>query len=169
MNSIKSQKIEKFLEDLSSSSPTPGGGAVAALSGAVAASLAVMVANLTLGKRGYERIQREVKKIKGEGLTYQKQLLKLADLDVKAFDSVMAAYRSRDKAKIRKSLKRAIDVPSKVAHLSEKVGKLAERLARIGNKNAVSDAKSAMVLARASRNAAGENIKINKKALARLN
>lgn len=141
---------------------------MAALSGAMAASLAVMVANLTLGKKGYERVQKEVKKIKAEALTYQRYLLKLADLDVKAFDSVMVAYKSRDKAKIRKSLKRATDVPSKVAYLSEKVEKLAERLARIGNKNATSDAKSAVALAKAAQKAAEENIKINVRALAAL-
>ena len=59
MNKIKNQKIEQFLDDLSSSSATPGGGATAALTAAMAASLVEMVAGLTLGKTGYEKNQKE--------------------------------------------------------------------------------------------------------------
>ncbi|MFZ5932648.1 MAG: cyclodeaminase/cyclohydrolase family protein [Patescibacteria group bacterium] len=158
MNRIKSQKIEDFLKSLSSSSPTPGGGAVAALAGALAVSLVEMVTNLTR-----EKIL-DVEKI----TQIRKELLRLADEDCQAFDAVMTAYKSKSKQKIRKSLVKAIEVPERVMVLSAGVEKLAFVTIKKGNKNAVSDAKSALHLARAARKSAEENIKINKKALASL-
>lgn len=165
MNKIGSLKIEKFLEDLGSKSPTPGGGAVAALTGAMAASLVEMVANLTIGKKGYEKVNTESEKIRNEALILKRELLKLADADVKVFNRVMAAYKSKDKEEIKKALKLAIEVPGEVARLSKKVGNLAVKVARIGNKHAYSDAKSAHHLAQAAVDSAGENIRINRKAL----
>ena len=168
MNSIRSQKIENFLVSLSSSSPTPGGGAVAALTGAFAASLVEMVANLTIGKKGYEKVNTEILKIRNEALILKRELLKLADADVKAFNGVMAAYKSKNESRIKKSLQKATDIPSKVLSLSKKIEKMAGRMAKIGNKYALSDAKSAIHLSRASQKAAYENVIINTKALAAL-
>ncbi len=56
--------LKKYLDDLSSNSPTPGGGNVAALSAVLACSLGVMVCNLTFGKKKYADVQDEVGKIK---------------------------------------------------------------------------------------------------------
>jgi formiminotetrahydrofolate cyclodeaminase len=50
---IKDQKVSEFLDNLAAKSPTPGGGAVAALTGAMAASLTEMACNLTIGKKDY--------------------------------------------------------------------------------------------------------------------
>lgn len=155
MNSIRDQKISKFLGELSSKSPTPGGGAVAALTGAMAISLVEMVVNLTKG-------------LKLDTGNLKKELLSLADQDCKAFDGVMAAYRSKSKSKIIKSLKKAIEIPQKTLTLSQKIEKLAKQVVKKGNKNALSDAKSAIYLARAAQKAAKENIDINKKLLARI-
>jgi formiminotetrahydrofolate cyclodeaminase len=168
MNKIKSQKIDEFLKTLGSSSPTPGGGTAAALSGALSSSLVEMVANITLGKKKYEKVQAQVKKISKEAAGLTKKFLLLADNDTKAFDQVMAAYRSQDKAQVKKALLLAIKIPSETSLLSKKVESLAARVARIGNKNAYSDARSAIHLAQASYKSAQENIKINRKALAAL-
>lgn len=168
MNKIKSQKIEDFLKGLGSSSPTPGGGAVAAVTAAMSASLVEMVANITVGRKRYQEVQGEVIKISTEASQLSKNLLSLADEDVKAFDEVIAAYRSKNKAKIKKALLLAIDVPSRVSRLSQQVERLGVEIVKIGNKNALSDARSAMHLARAAYKSAQENIKINKKALAGL-
>lgn len=165
---IGEQKINKFLRQLGSSSPTPGGGAVAALTGALAASLVEMVASLTIGKKKYEEVSNEMQKIKKEALKIKLELIALSDEDVKAFDAVMTAYRKKNREKIRKALKLATHVPSKVAALSGEIGRLAEVVSKKGNKNAYSDAKSALHLAHAAIEAAKENIKINKQALARL-
>ena len=159
---IKDQNIQDFLEELSSKSPTPGGGAVAALTGAMAASLVEMVLNITKDNKLRTKNLNKIRKLRG-------QLLKLADEDVAAFDEVIAAYRSKSKPRIKKALGYATDVPERTRELSKEVESLARLVAKRGNKNAVSDAKSAVHLAMASQKAAGENIKVNKRALARLN
>lgn len=157
---IKDKTVEKFLEELGSKSPTPGGGAAAALAGAMAAALVEMVASLTTS--GSLRTEA------GRTKKLRIKLMKLADDDVAAFDAVMKAYKSKSKPKIKKALKRAMDVPQKVAELSKEIEKLALAAARKGNKNAYSDARSAIYLARASVASAMENVKINKKALVAL-
>ena len=166
MSKIKNLKVSELLEEVASKSPTPGGGSVAALSGAMAASLVAMVANLTIGKKKYESKEKRMKTILKETLVCQKELLRLADEDSKAFEKVMSAYRS--KKGIRAALRYAIDVPTKTAKASEKVIALAEEVAKIGNKNAVSDAKTAKHLAKAAIKGADENIKINREAIASL-
>ena len=169
MSSIKNQRIESFLKDLSSPSPTPGGGAVAALSGAMAASLVEMVCNLTLGKMKYQKASGQARRIKSEASKIRKQLTDLSDKDVSSFNSVLAAYKSKDKKRIKTALLGATSVPQEVKKLSARVGQLATSIGKVGNRNAYSDARSAFYLAFASQKAAEENIKINKKALAALN
>lgn len=165
---IKDQKIERFLEELASRSPTPGGGAVAALTGAMAASLVEMVCNLTIGKRGYEKYTKNLEADAKIAKADRKILLQLADVDVSAFDSVMAAYKSKDKKEIRKALKYAIDIPEKVAAICMEIDDMAYELEKIGNKNVFSDAKTAHALAGAAINGAMANVHINGEALAKL-
>jgi len=158
---IKDKKIENFLEELSSKSPTPGGGAVAALSGAMAVSLVEMVINITKDGELRAKNLNKVRKLRTE-------LLKLADEDVSAFDEVMAAYRSKSKTRIKKALGYATEVPEKTKALSGEVEKLADEVVEHGNKNAVSDARTAVLLSKAAQASAEENIKINKQALKKL-
>lgn len=157
---IKDQRIEEFLDDLASAKPTPGGGAVAALAGAEASALVEMVVNLTKGD--------EVKHIGEKARELRGQLLGLADADVAAFDAVMAAYRSKDKVQIKSALEGAIKIPSETKEFACLVQKLAKVMIEKGNKNAVSDAKTALHLAEAAEKSAEENIGINKEALAKL-
>lgn len=170
---ITDQKLESFLKDLASKSPTPGGGVVAALSGTIAGSLIEMVGNLTLGKTGYEKNEPEIRKILKETSETKKKLLKLLEEDSLAFEKVMAAYRM-DKSDpkrveiIRKSLKHAIEVPLEVRKLSKDMESLAFKIGKIGNKNALSDAHTAVHLSQAAQKSALENIKINKQSLADL-
>lgn len=159
---IRNQKIEEFLIELSSKKPTPGGGAVAALSGAMAASLVEMVCNLTKGEEfnnfGTLGLARALKT----------QLLELADKDSEAFDLVMEAYKSKDELKIKSALQKAIDIPAETKRLAHLVWELAGIAVEKGNKNAVSDARTARHLAEAAEKSADENIKINKEALGKL-
>ncbi|MEK7473027.1 MAG: cyclodeaminase/cyclohydrolase family protein [Patescibacteria group bacterium] len=173
--SINSQTLEKFQKDLSSKNPTPGGGVIAALSGSFAASLIEMVCNLTIDKKGYEKVQKDIIKIHKDAVDLKKKLTKLVEDDKKAFDKVMVAYKSAKnlpaqagKTAIRKSLKYAIAVPMEVRKLSQILEKLAYHVSKIGNKNTLSDAKTAIHLARAASKSALENIKINKQALVKL-
>jgi formiminotetrahydrofolate cyclodeaminase len=158
---IKDKKIEDFLEELSSKSPTPGGGAVAALTGAMAASLVEMVLNITKDEELKKENLQKIRKLRLE-------LLKLADEDVAAFDEVMVAYKSKSKPRIKKALGYATVVPAKTKALSKEVERLAGEVVKYGNKNALSDAKTAVLLSRAAQASAEENIKINQQALKKL-
>lgn len=166
MSSINKQTIGEFIKDLSSDSPTPGGGAVAALTGALAASLVEMVANLTIGKRGYERVQEEIEILRKKAIKKKKKLLELIDKDMAAFNQVVVAYKipTKDQSreiKIQKALKLATEIPLETALLSNEVLHLAKEVAKKGNKNAISDAKSAQYFAQAAIKSALENVEIN--------
>jgi formiminotetrahydrofolate cyclodeaminase len=165
---IKNQKIEEFMSELSSKKPTPGGGAVAALSGAMAAGLIRMVADLTAGKKGYEKVWKKSKEVGIKAKKLEKELLILGDKDIAAYNSVVLAFRSKNKTRIRESLQKASEVPGLVAQKSGFVSQLAKEIAKIGNKNALSDAKTAAYLARAARLSAFENVKINRRMLAKM-
>lgn len=168
MSKIQDKKILKFLEEVSSKFPTPGGGAVAAVAGAMAASLVEMVCNLTIGKKGYEKhtkaLEEDIKIAKKDRAI----LLNLADSDVSAFDSVITAYKSKDKKRIGSALKLAMDIPAKVVGYCMEIRDIASELVKIGNKNAISDAQTAQALAEAAIKGAKANVKINADALAKL-
>lgn len=148
--------LNNFIEDLASSKPTPGGGAAAAVAGTMAAALVEMVAGL----------KPENPIVKNQSAKLRERLLELAGEDVLAFEGVMAAYRLPKESeargeKIQKALKRATEVPLEVMRLAKEAEKLAAKMAEEGNKNAVSDAKSAIYLAQAAQKAARENVEIN--------
>ena len=170
MNKIADKKIVEYIEELSSKAPTPGGGATAALTGALAASLAEMVCNLTVGKEKFLEVEDEVIKARTEISKIKDRLLDLSDLDSVAFTLVIDAYRmpkeKMERAdKIQDALKGATRVPLETALLCLKVMVFGERLSQIGNKNAFSDAKSAVHLAKGAMLSALENVDINLQSL----
>lgn len=168
MNRIGETKIDKFLDELASKKPTPGGGAVAALSAAMAAGLVQMVADLTVGKKGYEKVWEKAKVIGIQAKRLEKELLVLGDKDIAAYNSVVLAFKSKNQKRLKKALQRAMDVPGQVAQKSGSVSRLAAQIGKIGNQNALSDAKTASHLAKAARRSAFENVKINRRLLASL-
>lgn len=165
---IKNQRIEEFLDNVASASPTPGGGAVAATSAALAASLVEMVCNLTIGKKNYIDVEERMKEIALSTKEARFALMDLADADSEAFDKVMQAYKSKDNSKIKAALYWAIEIPKKVAEIADEIRLLALEVSKIGNKNTYSDAASAEYLANAAYESAQENVEINIKALASL-
>ena len=84
-------KIKKFLEDLASDTPTPGGGSASALSGALSASLVAMVAGLSYKKGQPE--SGEMKAIRKKALMIQQRLYRAIEEDAGSFDAVMEAFR----------------------------------------------------------------------------
>jgi formiminotetrahydrofolate cyclodeaminase len=85
--------IEDFSRILGSSSPAPGGGSVAALSGSLGADLVSMVCGLSIGKEDYEPFHNELAEVLADAQTLSKGLLERIDLDAKAFNGVMAAFK----------------------------------------------------------------------------
>ncbi len=64
---MKEMKLVDFAAQTASAEPVPGGGSIAAVSGALSAALTEMVANLTIGKKKYEEFEAEMKDISAEG------------------------------------------------------------------------------------------------------
>lgn len=168
--SLLSLNLREFANELSLDTPTPGGGSVAALCGVLSASLSSMVANLTVGKKGYEQVQREMKKIATRAQLLKDELLKAVDKDTDAFNKVMDAYRlpktSEDQIKerevaVEQALKEATLAPLEVLKKSLDLFQLAKEVCLKGNKNSVSDAGVAGLIAQAAAEGAHYNIRIN--------
>ncbi len=167
--------LQDYLKSLSSDSPTPGGGNVAAVCGSLAASLGVMVCNLTIGKKKYADVQDKIISLKNDLSAAQAAFIKLAGEDNAAFDKVMAAMKmpkdsdeqkaERGKA-IEKATMEAIEVPLLVITLCEDIMQWVIDVAKSGNKNSVSDAGVALSLLRAGAEGAYLNVIINCASLA---
>lgn len=156
-----------FLDAVASKQPTPGGGSVAALAGALAASLAQMVAALTANRKKYEDVQAEVTAVHDEATNLREQLTLAIAEDAAAFNAVMAAYRNKElspaekETKVQQATIEAAEVPLRVAKLSHRAAQLASKVAKIGNINAVTDATAGVLLAQAAVETAVLNVKIN--------
>ena len=168
--SLASKSLQDFLAELASAEPVPGGGSVAALGGAVAASLVAMVCRLTIGKKGYEAVSDELSTILPRADALQAELRELMQADIDAFARVMDAYKlpketdsqksARTRA-IQDALKHASDVPLRVAELCAEVLALARVVVEKGNKNAASDAGVGSLMAEAGLRGAAFNVSIN--------
>ncbi len=167
----------EFVDELSSDSPAPGGGSVAALCAAQAAGLVAMVANLTVGKKEYGAAQERVKEIAELGQDLKDFFLTAIDDDTNAFNAVMATFRlpkgtaeqgkTRDMA-IAEATREATRVPLTVLLKVPELLTLAGEVGRIGNSNSLSDAGVAAVAAVAGAEGAYYNVLINLAALADL-
>ncbi len=162
--------VATFLDELASGAPAPGGGSVAALSGALGASLVSMVCNLTLGRKKYVEVEGEVKRILERAEALRRDLTAFLDEDVAAFNEVSVAMkmpRETDEQKaarhkmLQTALKKATAVPMKVAEACAAVIDLCEPVAKVGNVNAVSDAGVAVLAAEAGLRSAALNVLIN--------
>jgi formiminotetrahydrofolate cyclodeaminase len=162
--------LKDFLGELASDSPTPGGGSVAALSGAMAAALTSMVANLTVGKKKYVDVEEEMKRVLGESEALRMELAQMVAEDAEAFNRVMAAMKlpketpddeTRRGVALEAALVDAATVPLAVMGKCALVVRLARVAAEKGNRNAVSDAGVAALLGRAGAQAARLNVLIN--------
>ena len=163
-------KITEYLEKAAAGIAVPGGGSVAALNASLAAGLTEMVANLTIGKKGYETVAEEMNDIAGKAAALREKLTAAIDRDAEAYSEVMAAFKlpkATDQEKglrsieIQKAFKHAALVPLEVANHAVEVIDLAGRAVDSGNKNAVTDGLVAAMNARTAALAALYNVKIN--------
>jgi len=169
-NSLLDLNLREFANELSIDSPAPGGGSTAALSGALSAALSSMVSNLTVGKKEYEDVQKDVRKFAVSAQGLKDEFLRAVDLDTIAFNKVMDALRlpkktdeqKEEKARaIEKASQEATLVPLGVLENSIEALKLAKEVALKGNKNSLSDAGVAGLMAQAAAEGAYYNVKIN--------
>jgi glutamate formiminotransferase/formiminotetrahydrofolate cyclodeaminase len=167
---LVSMTVERFVDEVSSNSPAPGGGSVAALAGSLGAALAAMVANLTVGKAGYESAWMSSSALAERAQALKASLLRAVDDDTKAFDDVLAAMRlpkgtdaekGARSAAIATAYEKATSVPLATARLCLEAMVLAEEAARTGNRNSASDAGVGALLAKAGLESAILNVRIN--------
>lgn len=152
---------DSFCDEVASSSPAPGGGSVAASAGALASALSAMVCRLTVGKKQYASVKDELSEIRDKCDPLKDELETLIVTDMEAFNDVMAAFKTKDDAKIEEATKKASMVPLTVMQKSLEVLKLAEVVANKGNENSVTDAGVAGLMGMAAIEGAGYNVKIN--------
>lgn len=162
--------LRTFADETASESPAPGGGSISAYVGALGASLATMVANLSANKRGWDARWKEFSQWADKGQQSKDALLRLVDEDTKAFNGIMSAFRlpkgsEEEKAvradAIEAATKHAIEVPFQIMERSLESFVVILAMAEIGNPNSISDAGVGALCARAAVRGAYLNVKIN--------
>jgi formiminotetrahydrofolate cyclodeaminase len=168
--SILDLTVRDLLEALGSSEPTPGGGAAAALAGALGAALVQMTANLTLGRPRWAEVQDQARAVEERAAGLRARLEQLADADAQAYGSVNAAYRlPRDTdgrrasrtAAIQQALAGAAAVPLDVAQTCAALLSVCEAAAPVLNSAVISDVMVGALLGRAGLEAAAVNVEVN--------
>jgi len=164
------ETLSGYLDRAASAEPIPGGGSVAALVGALGASMASMACNFTVGRKKYSDVEGEVSGILRASEEARAALLQLAGLDSEAYSAVSAAYKlpretEEEKAARREAiqcaLERAMDAPlGTMRRCAELLRKLHE-LGQKGNPNLVSDVGVCAILLEAALRAALLNVEIN--------
>ena len=168
--SLLSMNLRQFCNETSSDSPAPGGGSVAALMGALGASLGGMVANLSAGKRGWEDKLDYFSSWAVKAHQLKDELLFLVDEDTAAFNRVMGAFglpkdsaeeKAARAAAIQEATKYAAEVPLRVMETALKSYKLLQEMAEQGNPASLSDVGVGLLASRACVEGAGLNVRIN--------
>jgi glutamate formiminotransferase/formiminotetrahydrofolate cyclodeaminase len=168
--SLGNETLNKFLDDLASDLPAPGGGSVAALGASLACALVSMVANLTINKEKYRANREKMASVVETSEQLRIKSLALTDEDIESFNAYMTAVRmpketdaqkSARASELEKTAKRAAEAPLSVLELCAKATELAVQAAEYGNPNTATDAGSAAVFAEAAGKAAAYNVRIN--------
>jgi glutamate formiminotransferase/formiminotetrahydrofolate cyclodeaminase len=141
--------VKDFTDEVSRDTPAPGGGSIAALAGSIGAALAAMVANLTVGKAGFDGRYEELDALAAKAQGIKDQLLAAVDEDTQAFNFVMDALRmpkdtasqkaARSEA-IQSGYKRATEIPMQTARHCRAALELCLDAARCGNDVMITDA-----------------------------
>ena len=160
-----------FVDAVGAATPTPGGGSVAAQTGALAAALAQMAAGLTVGRKKYADVAETAGRVLDEADTIRRQLTAAIAEDAAAFEHILAVARDKSlgddekAAALEAATVVAGEVPLRVVRLSRDAARLAQTIATIGNVNAATDAAVGAIMARAAAEGAGLNVRINSIAL----
>ena len=167
---LRDLSVKGFVYETSSDSPAPGGGSIAALSAATSAAFIEMVANLTIGKKGYEEVTNEMEKVKETASQYKDKFINYIDEDSNSFNKIMEAFKlpketDNEKAlrinTIQLAFKGAANVPLNVGKDAFELLELAKIVILKGNQNAVTDGAVAAMQARTAVHGAFYNVKIN--------
>lgn len=166
MSELRHHSVQHFLDQLASATPTPGGGSVAALTGALAAGLITMVCDLTIGRPRYAEFDAQARTIRDVAENARARLTDLIQGDIAAYQGVAAAYKiakddpTRPAAIVAATLV-ATDTPLEIAEVAATLLPLCTPLAAHGNRTAVGDVAAAAHLTVAAVNAALINVTAN--------
>lgn len=167
---LHSVSVLKFIQDLGSSAPAPGGGSVAAMNGATAAALLEMVANLTLGNTKYEAVHEEMRGIQEAMCGVKEEFVYYINKDSATFMELIDSFKlpkdteeekTHRKEEIQRTTKQAALVPFEIGKLAYSLLSVAETVILRGNANAITDGMIAVINARAAIKSAFLNVKIN--------
>ena len=168
------QPLQHYLDDLASAKPTPGGGSAAALSGALGAALASMVARLTLDKAKYADVQEEIKELLEQTEKLRDRFQQLLQKDIEAYGRLSACFKmprdtdeeraARSKA-IQAQLVEAALVPLEVTESAAELVRLCRRIAEIGNATVLSDVAVGSMLASSAGASAAWMVRVNLRAM----
>lgn len=169
-----SKTVESFAFETASESPAPGGGSVAALAGALGASLGTMVANLSAHKRGWDNRIDFFSGWAERGQRLSEKLLGLVDEDTRAFEAIMEAFalpkQSEAEIEVRKqaieaATVQAMQIPMEVMQGCLEGLEVAEAMIEEGMASSLSDAAVGVWMLRAGLQGAYLNVKINGKGM----
>lgn len=167
---FKNNSLESFLNVTAGKDPVPGGGSVSALCGALSAALAEMVCGLTIGRKKYVDVQEQMEALIAPLNDSRQFFLHAIEEDANAYNVVFDAYKlpktteeevARRNAAIQAALKVAAEVPLSVAESAVETLEKVSTVARLGNRNAITDACVAAMCARTAALGAILNVKIN--------
>lgn len=168
------QSCEEWIEALASNAPVPGGGGASALVGAVGTALGSMVANLTIGKKKYADVEREMIELSKKAGSLQKELLLLMEKDAEAFEPLAKAYRLPRETEEEKAykekvmeecLKEASGVPMEIMEKICEAIVLHKEFADKGSAIAISDAGTGAACCRGALLGASLNVFVNTKSM----
>jgi len=167
---VTEQTVEEFLSAVAAATPTPGGGSVAALAGALSVALSRMVAGLARGKTGYEAVQDDLARIEERAVPIQERLRLLVDEDSASYQLVVSAMRmpkttEEEKAArveaMQAAYREATKVPLETVERGVEALELAKEAAEKGNRSAFTDSGVAVLLAEAAIRGASLNVRVN--------
>ena len=167
---MQERTLDGFLTELSSGSPTPGGGGASAVCGAIAAALGSMVGNLTSGKKKYAEYQEEIEGAITKCAALVKEFEELGKKDEEVFEPLAKAYsipkdrEGRDEI-LEKVLKEASTAPYEVIEKAYETALVLARLAVIGSRLAISDVGVAAAACETAAKGAAMNVYINTKSM----
>lgn len=164
--SLASLPIAEFLASLASKSPTPGGGAVAGVTGATAAALAEMVVAYSIGRKSLAEHGAALADARDRLTTARARCLELADADAQAYEVLNAAMRlpaddPERQARVADAARHATSPPLALCGVAADLAALCESLAAITNPHLASDLAIAGVLAASCAEAARWNVRAN--------
>jgi formiminotetrahydrofolate cyclodeaminase len=158
--------IQQFLDATAAKKPTPGGGAVTALAGALAAAIGQMAVNYSVGKKGLEAFDDRLRAALGELAAARETLLAAMTADQSAFAALTAERKLPDDvpdkaARVRAAVAAAIAAPAAMAAAAVRILSACEGVVDVVNPYLLSDLAVAADLAMATARCAAYNVRVN--------